>query len=293
MSSRAGFNKMRETMIELGRMNSLTIVKEVDFGLYLDGGDAGEILLPIRYVPKYYNVGDKLEVFLYRDSEDRLIATTETPYAMVGDFACLKVVAASKAGAFLDWGLPKDLLLPFSEQIHQVEEGKRYVVVVFVDENSDRITASAKLDDFLYDENDGEFEPGEAVSLFVANKSELGYKVIINHGHWGLLHHQEAVRDLKRGETIDGFIKAIRPDDKIDVCMHLRPSEKTDHVADMIMAALEQKGGLLPLTDKSSADEIHARFGVSKGKFKKAIGALYKQRKITLDEDGIRLSDNE
>ncbi|OIO72494.1 MAG: GntR family transcriptional regulator [Zetaproteobacteria bacterium CG_4_9_14_3_um_filter_49_83] len=280
-------------MIELGNINALKVVKEVDFGLYLDGGDAGEILLPTRYVPRHYTIGEPLDVFIYCDSEDRLIATTEKPYAMVGDFACLKVVSVSKTGAFLDWGLSKDLLLPYSEQIHRMEEGKRYVVVVFVDEQSNRIAASAKLDDFLYEENEGTYVAGEAVSLFVANKTELGYKVIINHGHWGLLHHQEAVRDLKRGEVIEGFIKGIRPDDKIDVCMRLRPSEKTDYVAEMIVDALGHAGGFLPLTDKSSADEIHARFGISKSTFKKAIGALYRKRVILLERDGLRLMDKQ
>jgi predicted RNA-binding protein (virulence factor B family) len=278
-------------MVEIGKLNRLRVVKEVDFGLYLDGGDRGEILLPVRYVPENYIVGDEIKVFIYRDSEDRIIATTEKPYVMVGEFACLKVVSVTQNGAFLDWGLPKDLLVPFSEQIHEMEEDKRYVVGVYVDEASDRIVASARLDDFLYDESEDDFEVGEEVSLFVANKSDLGYKLIVNNSHWGLLHHQEVIRDLKRGEKLTGFIKNIREDGKIDLCLHQRPSEKTGDVSDMIMKLLRKEGGFITVMDKSPPEEIRALFGVSKGKFKKAVGALYKKRIITLEESGIRLSD--
>jgi len=279
-------------MVEIGKLNRMKVVKSVDFGLYLDGGDLGEILLPIRYVPENCAVGDEIEVFIYCDSEDRLIATTEKPYVMAGEFACLKVVAVTQNGAFLDWGLPKDLLVPFSEQEHKMEEGKRYVVGVYVDENSDRIVASARLDDFLYDESEGDFEAGEEVDLFVANKSDLGYKLIVNNSHWGLLHHQEVIRDLKRGEKLTGFIKNIRPDGKIDICLHRRPSEKTGDVSDMILQLLRKEGGFIPLTDKSQPEEIRALFGVSKGNFKKAVGALYKRWMITLEENGIRLNDS-
>lgn len=278
-------------MVEIGKMNRLKVVKEVDFGLYLDGGDKGEILLPIRYVPENYAVDDEIDVFIYRDSEDRIIATTEKPYVMVGEFACLKVVSVTQNGAFLDWGLPKDLLVPFSEQEHKMEEDKRYVVGVYVDENTDRIVASAKLDDFLYDESEEDFEVGEEVSLFVANKSDLGYKLIVNDSHWGLLHHQEVIRDLKRGEKLTGFIKNIREDGKIDLCLHMLASEKTGDVSDMIMKLLRKEGGFITITDKSSPEEIRALFGVSKGNFKKAVGALYKKQIITIEEGGIRLND--
>jgi predicted RNA-binding protein (virulence factor B family) len=230
-------------------------------------------------------------VFIYRDTEDRIIATTEKPYVMVGEFACLKVVSVTQSGAFLDWGLPKDLLVPFSEQEHKMEEEKRYVVGVYVDENSDRIVASARLDDFLYDESEDDFEVGEEVSLFVANKSDLGYKLIVNDSHWGLLHHQEVVRDLKRGEKLTGFIKNIREDGKIDLCLHMLASEKTGDVSDMIMKLLRKEGGFITVTDKSPPEEIRALFGVSKGDFKKAVGALYKKRIITIEEGGIRLND--
>jgi predicted RNA-binding protein (virulence factor B family) len=278
-------------MIEIGKMNTLKVVKEVDFGIYLDGGSLGEILMPIRYVPKDCVVGDELEVFIYRDSEDRLIATNEKPYAMVGEFACLKVVSVTGAGAFLDWGLMKDLLVPYSEQKPKMEEGKRYVVGVYLDEDSDRIVASARLDDMLYDESEDDFEAGEEVDLFVANKTELGYKLIVNNSHWGLLHFSEVVRDLKRGEHLKGFIQQIREDGKIDLCLHQLPSEKTDDVSDMIMKLLCKEDGFIALTDKSPPEEIKELFGVSKGKFKKAVGALYRRKIITLEDDGIRLND--
>jgi hypothetical protein len=278
-------------MIELGRPNRLKVIKEVNFGLYLDGGALGEILLPIRYVPRNAVVGDEIEVFIYHDSEDRIIATTERPYAMVGEFACLKVVAVTRNGAFLDWGLPKDLLVPFAEQKPKMEEGKRYVVGVYVDEASDRIVASARLDDMLYDESEDDFEVGEEVDLFVANKTELGYKLIVNNSHWGLLHYHEVVRELKRGERLKGFIKQVRDDGKIDLCLHQLPSEKSDEVSGMIMKLLRKEGGFITVTDRSSPEEIRALFGVSKGRFKKAVGALYRRRLIALENDGIRLVD--
>ena len=278
-------------MVEIGKLNRLKVVKEVDFGLYLDGGSQGEILLPIRYVPKDCNVGDEIEVFIYRDSEDRIIATTEKPYVMVGEFACLKVVSVSHTGAFLDWGLPKDLLVPFSEQIHKMEEGKRYVVGVYLDEASDRIAASAKLDDCLYRESEDDFELGEEVDLFVSNKTDLGYQVIINNSHFGLLHNHEVVHPLKRGEKIRGFIKNIREDGRIDVTLHMKGHEKIDDGAQVVLKVLKAEGGFVGVTDKSPPALIDAMFGISKGMFKKAIGSLYKRKVITLEDDGIRLVD--
>ncbi|MDT8375789.1 MAG: S1-like domain-containing RNA-binding protein [Mariprofundaceae bacterium] len=278
-------------MVEIGKMNRLKVVKEVDFGLYLDGGLQGEILLPVRYVPEDCNVGDEIEVFIYRDSEDRIIATTEKPYVMVGEFACLKVVSLSRAGAFLDWGLPKDLLVPFSEQIHRMDEGKRYVVGVYLDTASDRITASARLDDMLYHESEDDFEPNEEVDLFVSNKTDLGYQVIINNSHLGLLHNHEVVRPLKRGEKIRGFIRSIRDDGKIDVTLHLKGHQKIDDGIKAVLKVLKAEGGFAGVTDRSPPEVIDAMFGISKGMFKKAIGSLYKRKLITLENDGIRLVD--
>jgi len=276
-------------MIETGRLNKLCVVKQVEFGVYLDGGKAGEILLPKRYVPSPCRVGDELDVFIYRDSEDRLIATTEKPYAMVGEFALLKVVDVTALGAFLNWGLPKDLLVPFPEQKPRMEAGKSYVVRIYLDEDSDRIVASSRLDDFLYRESDNEFQAGEAVSLLVANKSELGYQVIVENSHWGLLHHSEAARPLRRGQHLDGFIRNIREDGRIDICLHLKAGEKTDDVAQVILSTLRKNGGVIAVGDKSLPDDIFEYFGISKKMYKKAVGALYKKKLIAIETDVIRL----
>ncbi|MFQ5345488.1 MAG: S1 RNA-binding domain-containing protein [Mariprofundus sp.] len=276
-------------MAEIGKLNILRVSKMLDFGAYLDGGESGEILLPVRYVPVPCHTDDELEVFIYRDSEDRLIATTEKPYAMVGEFALLKVVDVTPMGAFLDWGLPKDLLVPFAEQKPRMEEGKPYVVRIYIDEDSDRIVASARLDDFLHSESENEFSVGEKVTMFVANKSELGYQVIISNTHWGLLHHNEVARPLRRGQQLPGFIKNIREDGRIDLCLHLKARDKTDDIAQLILHALKTHHGFIPLTDKSSPDEIRQRFTISKAMYKKAVGALYKQKQIAIEPDGIRL----
>ncbi|MDQ6961164.1 MAG: S1-like domain-containing RNA-binding protein [Mariprofundaceae bacterium] len=276
-------------MIEIGKLNRLKIVKEVDFGLYLDGYHLGEILIPKRYVPKNCNIGDDIQVFIYKDSEDRLIATTEKPYVMVEECACLKVVSTNRAGAFLDWGLPKDLLVPFSEQKPAMEEGKRYVVAVYLDEETDRIVASARLNDFLDDEANGDFSQGDAVNLFVANRSDLGYKMIINNSHWGLLHHQEVLQPLKRGQHLKGFVSKIRDDDRIDLSLHIKKRDKTDDAVAIIMRELTGMGGFIAVTDKSTPGLVQDLFGISKGMYKKAIGSLYKRKMIVIEKEGIRL----
>lgn len=281
-------------MVKIGRINRLKVVKEVDFGLFLEGGDVerggyGNILLPKRYVPSGCKVGDEIEVFIYFDSEDRIIATTERPYAMVGEVALLKVASVTRHGIFLNWGLPKDLLLPFNEQVTRMEAGKSYIVYLYLDDAGGRIAASAKLDDFISDESHGEFEVGQEVQLFNAARTDLGYKLVVDNSHWGLLHRHELVRELRRGERLTGYIKQIREDGRIDLCLHRLPSEKSGEVGEAILSALEQAGGFLPLSDKSSPEAIKAQFGVSKGLFKKAIGALYKQREIVIGKDGIRL----
>jgi len=277
-------------MTDIGRLNTLNVVKELDFGIYLDGGELGEILMPTRYVPVPCNIGDALEVFIYRDSEDRLIATSEKPYAMVGEFALLKVVDVTPIGAFMDWGLPKDLLVPFPEQKPRMETDKLYIVRIYIDDDSQRIVASSRLDDFLHSESDDEFSLNESVSLLIANKSELGYQVIIENTHWGLLHHSEVARPLRRGQRLDGFIKNIREDQRIDLCLHLKPSEKTDDIAQIILRELSKNDGFIPVSDKSSPDDIQDRFHISKKMFKKAIGALYKQHIIRIEADGIHMA---
>lgn len=279
-------------MTEIGRLNRLKVVKELDFGIYLDGGELGEILMPIRYVPVPCEIGDELEVFIYRDSEDRLIATSERPLAMVGEFALLKVVSVGRMGAFLDWGLPKDLLVPFGEQKPRMEEGKSYVVRIYLDEDSDRIVGSSRLDDFLYRESEGELEAGEAVSMLISNRSDLGYQAIINNTYWGLLHHNEVPRPPRRGQRLEGYIKHIRDDGRIDLCLHAKASEKTADISQLLLRELRKNDGFISLTDKSSPDEIQEILHISKKMFKKAAGALYKKRAIRIEPDGIRLLDS-
>ncbi len=266
------------------------MVKEVDFGLYLDGGALGEILLPRRYVPKGCKVDDRVKVFVYRDSEDRIIATTDTPYAMVGDFALLKVVSLNRIGAFLSWGLPKDLLVPFGEQKTVMEEGQSYIVRVYVDKRTNRIAASSRLDKFL-DRKPGNFHVGWEVDLFICNQTDIGYKAIIDSAHWGVLHYGDVYKTLKRGEKIKGFIKKIRGENKIDLSLHKPGYEKVKDVKELIITTLKARGGFISVTDKSSPEEIYELFGVSKKTYKKAVGAIYKKRLVTLEKNGINLID--
>jgi len=274
-------------MIEIGKVNKLKVIKKVDFGLYLGDGTETEILLPERYVPSDCKTGDEFEVFVYLDSEDRVIATTETPYAQVGDFACLKVAAVTSIGAFLDWGLSKDLFVPFNEQQKRMEEGQSYVVRVYVD-SSDRIAASSKLGRFISKEP-ANYSVGDAVSLIIWERTDLGYKALINGIHIGLIFEADVFQDLNPGDQVAGFIKQVRPDGKIDLYLHAPGYEKVGGVADEIMSILEEDGGFITLNDKSDPDEIYAKFKVSKKTYKKAIGNLYKKRLITIDDDGIRI----
>jgi len=275
-------------MTTIGKYNQLKVVKFTDFGIYLDGENFGEVLLPLRYVPENCKLDDILDVFIYRDSEDRIIATTEKPYACVGEFAYLKVVAVNTVGAFLDWGLLKDLLVPYREQKITLEEGRSYVVYVYLDEDSQRITASTKLDKFL-DNQSTEFTEGEEVDLFICNQTDIGYKAIINGTHWGVLYENEVFQTLKRGQKIKGYIKKIREDKKIDLCLQKPGYEKVDELTEMILAKLKEKGGYIAVTDKSPSEVIYKLFGISKKSFKMTIGALYKKRIISMEGAGIRL----
>lgn len=275
-------------MAILGKINPLKVVKEVDFGLYLDGGSDGEILLPKRYVPENTRVGDILPVFIYTDSEDRLIATTEKPYAMVGEFACLEVVAVNDVGAFMDWGLMKHLLVPFREQKMKMQEGGRYPVFVYVDFESKRITASAKLGKFI-DNTHPELEAGQEVDLMIYQSTDLGWKAIVNQQYSGVLYKNEVFEQLENGQKLKGFVKQIREDDKIDLMLQKPGFEKIDDFAVRLHELLKDADGFLPVTDKSPADEIYNRFGISKKTYKKAVGDLYKKRIIVLDKQGIRL----
>jgi len=275
-------------MAILGKVNPLKVVKLVDFGVYLDGGSDGEILLPKRYVPEVCEIGDTVPVFIYNDSEDRLIATTEKPFAMVGEFAALEVVEVNEIGAFLDWGLMKNLMVPFREQKLKMEEGRRYPVFIFVDFDSKRITASAKIEKFV-DESKPELEVGQEVDLLIYKKTDMGWKAVINQQYTGVLYDNEIFKEIHTGETLKGFVKQIRPDDKIDLMLQKAGFEKIDDFALKLHALLKEADGFLPFTDKSLADDIYEEFGISKKTFKKAVGDLYRKRQIVLEQDGIRL----
>lgn len=275
-------------MIKPGHMNTLTVIKEVPFGVYLDGGTWGEILLPKKAVPQGTMLHDHVEVFLYFDSEDRLIATTRRPYATLDKCAFLKVIDVNAVGAFLDWGLDKDLLVPKSEQQRFMEKGKSYLVYLKQDDQG-RPIASSKLDHFL-DKSPSQLQQHEEVQLWIAETTALGTKVVINDQHWGLVHASDLFQTLRYGQHTRGYIKTVRSDGKIDVILRKPGSDHLTELATRILTELNKQGGFLPLHDKSHALEIQNVFGESKKKFKEAIGQLYKQQKITLEATGIRLT---
>jgi len=275
-------------MTEIGKINHLYVVKEVDFGIYLDGGDLGEILMPKRYVPEGTQPEDTIEAFIYLDSEDRLVATTEKPLAMVDEFALLEVVSVTQVGAFLNWGLPKDLFVPFREQRQPMEEGKKYLVFVYLDTNTKRIAASSKIEQYL-DNIPVDYDNDEEVDLIIVNETDLGYNAIIDNSHFGILYKNEVFQPLNPGDRVQGYIKKIRTDGKIDLRLEKIGYEKITTFVDRIIGELQKNNGFLPLTDKSSPEEIYKTFKISKKNFKVAIGALYKKRFIALEENGIKL----
>jgi len=278
-------------MIKVGTYNELKIVKEVDFGLYLDGGqNFGEVLLPKRYVTDEMNIGDNITVFLYFDSEDRLIATTQKAKAIAGEFTSLKVIDTNRAGAFLDWGLPKDLLVPFNQQKIAMKTGFGYVVYVYQDDISERLLASSKLDRFL-DKVPAEYKVGEKVDLLIADHTDIGFKAIINHKHWGVIFENDVFGDLGIGKKCKGYIRRIREDGKIDLSLTQTGYAKMDGLADRILLTLRQHDGFLPLSDKSTPDQIAKILKMSKGNFKKAIGQLYKNGDIVIADKGITITN--
>jgi hypothetical protein len=274
-------------MINIGKLNKLNIVKQQGANVYLDSGTSGKVLLADKKLPENCQVGDTLDVFVYVDSEGHLAATTKMPLAQVDDIAWLKVVSLNYVGAFLDWGLPKDLLVPFSEQHHEMEVGKSYLVKVFLDDKN-RIAATTKIDRFITDESAG-FEVGQKVSLIIADKTELGVKAIVNNTHWGMLYQNELFQPVRKGQKLDGYIKQIREDHRIDLSLHQPGYGKVVSLTDTILIKLKANNGVLMLSDKSPPEAIYAVFGVSKKVFKQAIGALYKKKLITIDKNGIRL----
>ena len=275
-------------MVEIGRFNTLTVVKIVDFGIYLDGGERGEILMPKEYVPDNCFPDDEIKAFVYFDSEDRIIATTEVPYVQVGEFAFMKVVATSSVGAFLDWGLRKDLLVPFREQRDPMAEGKSYLVYAYVDKVSDRIVASTKIDKYL-DQVFPDYTPNQEVDILVARKTDLGYAVIVNNAHWGLIYDNEIFQRLKIGQRLKGYIKRVRDDEKIDVSLQPSGFAKIEGLAGEVLEKLKDYGGVLDLSDKSDPEEIYNLFGCSKKNYKKALGTLLKQGLIVIGEKEIKL----
>ncbi|MHC1704552.1 MAG: S1 RNA-binding domain-containing protein [Tenuifilaceae bacterium] len=275
-------------MAEIGKLNNLRVVKEVDFGLYLDGGEHGEILIPKRYVPENCKPEDIIEVFIYLDSEDRIIATTEKPFIKVGEFAMLQVAAVTPMGAFLDWGLPKDLFVPFREQKQKMEEGKWYIVTCYLDYDTKRLVASAKIEKYL-DNLPPDYEAGEEVELLISGETDLGFNAIINSKHLGVLYKNEVFQPIKKGDRIKGYIKKIREDEKIDLILQKAGYQKVDDISMKILQVLKDHDGFLNVTDKSDPDKIYDLFGVSKKTFKKAIGSLFKLRIINIEDNGIRL----
>ncbi len=276
-------------MIEIGKTYDLTVVKLLDFGAYLDAKELGEILLPYKFVTDDLLVGDSIRVFLYLDSEDRPVATTQKPKASVGEFAYLKVIDLSRVGAFLDWGLDKDLLVPFSEQHMTMVENHSYLAYIHCDENDGRIVATSKIDKLIVQDPPEHFKVQQEVDLIIAHSTDLGYKAIINHQYWGLLYKEDIFIHLNFGQKIKGFIKNIRPDGKIDLSLH-GGQQTRDQYSDTILRYLNAKQGFAPVHDKSDPELITDLFGMSKGAFKKAIGQLYKQRIIRIDKQGIYLN---
>lgn len=275
--------------IKLGKYNQLEVVKKVDFGIYLNGGDDGEILLPTRYVPDGCKPGDMLNVFIYLDNEERLIATTLQPLAQVDEFACLEVAWVNEYGAFLDWGLMKDLFVPFREQKLKMQKGRSYVVHVHVDEESYRIMASAKVERYLSKEMPS-YAIGQELEVMVWQSTDLGFKVIVDNQFSGMLYRNEVFQPLKPGMKLQAFVKQIREDGKLDMSLHKGGPKDVKSFSDTLLDYIKENEGYTPFNDKSDAEEIYATFGVSKKVFKKAVGDLYKKRLIVLETNGIRLA---
>ncbi len=268
--------------MKIGEYNNLRINRMVDFGAYLIDEDTHEVLLPKRYLTPEMKVGDNIKVFVYNDSENRPVATTETPHAVVGDFALMRVKAVNKVGAFLDWGLAaKDLLVPFSEQRVDMQAGRSYIVRVYLDPASQRIVASAKIAKFL-NQSEPEYYHREKVEVLVVQRSDLGYRVIINNAHWGQIYQNETYQDVNIGDRFTAFVKQVRPDGKIDVTLAKIEKMRVDDLADRILDYLSAHNGEMALTDKSDPEDINQTFNCSKKDFKKALGLLYKQQKVTL-----------
>lgn len=276
-------------MVQLGQYNTLPVLKLVEFGLYLDGGDGLEILMPKRYIPEGAKEGDELQVFVYQDSEARLIATNEHPYATVGQIASMRINSVNQVGAFADWGTSKELLIPHREQAQRMEEGRRYLIYVYIDQVSGRIAGTSKLDKYL-NNVPPTYEAGEEVEALIWKPTPMGWKVIINHKHTGLLYQNQIFQELHTGERLRAWVRGVRDDDKIDLSLQpLGYRQMIDPAEATILKALHNHNGFMPLTDRSTPELIAFELQMSKKTFKKAIGALYKQQRIVLLPDGIKL----
>jgi predicted RNA-binding protein (virulence factor B family) len=276
-------------MADIGKINRLVIKRKLDFGAHLDGGELGNILLVKRDVPANCSPGDKIEVFVYEDKEKHLLATTQKPYATVGQFAKLRMVANSLSGAYLDWGMQKDLLVPKNEQETKMETGKSYIVFVFLDKKTNRIAASSKLDKFFSSQPPA-YKESDEVDLLIYEKTDLGYKAIINNSHLGILYKNEVFQKLHIGQQLKGYIKKIRDDLKIDLSLQKSGFKRVDDVSQNILKTIKDCGGSITVTDKSRPEDIYSLFGISKKTFKRAIGALYKRKLISMENDGIKLT---
>lgn len=277
-------------MIKIGQINSLEVIKKADFGVFLDGDDYGSVLLPNKHVPEGTELGDHIEVFLYFDSESQLAATIDKPIAQVGEWGLMKIEGINQTGAFVNWGIKeKDLLIPFSEQRPRFTAGQNILVYVYTDKASGRIVGTTKFNKWL-DKTPANYEVNEEVDLIIAERSQLGYKAIVNGKHWGMIFPSDVFGKLFIGKKLKGYIKQVREDGKIDLSLQKVGVAKMDDLSSKIIDLLEKKGGFLPLNDKSSPEAIFDAFRTSKGTYKKTIGGLYKQGKIVIEKDGIRLA---
>lgn len=278
----------KKNSISIGQYNTLRVVREVEFGVYLDGGDRGDILMPKKYIPNNTSIGDSVEAFVYLDSEDRIIATTEKPYATVGEFAYLNVKHVSQYGAFLDWGLTKDLLVPYREQRSRMEVDKSYIVYLFYDQNSGRIAATEKINRYL-DNIAPRYEQGEEVDVLICDRTPLGFRAVINNLHSGVIYNNEVNRRIAIGDRVKAYVSKVRDDDKIDLSLQPLGYGKVDSLRDIVIRRLREHGGSMPVGDKTDPETIKVIFGCSKKAFKMTIGTLYKEGVITITADSITL----
>lgn len=278
-------------MIKIGENNKLKVVRPVDFGVYLDGGEAGEILMPAKYISSPLSPGDEVDVFVYTDSEDRLVATTERPFARVGEFAFLQVLQVNRVGAFLDWGLPaKNLLVPFAEQKAKMCPGGIYLVYVYLDHTTKRVVASSKIEKYIGNVVP-RYTPGDKVSALVFEHTSIGYRCIVDNLHYGMIYDNEVFRPIEVENTVEAYVRQVREDGKIDLTLADKASVRTDSLSERVYNAIVEAGGRLPMSDKSSPEEIRERFQCSKRDFKQAIGHLFRDRRILLGEGELLVAD--